>query len=130
MYSFLTPCDFLQQMESRSFDVPEPKHFVHIYAGLWIMSIQWYVFQLDVELHLLVEDLISSVSAEAYEKLYLVLSDFLPLLLSFGEKSGLSGTSTLSDTLLQEYRIQWHLVISKCMWQICNVLQIYDSLNF
>ena len=58
-----------------------------------------------VELHLLVEDLISSVSAEAYEKLYLVLSDFLPLLLSFGDKSGLSGTSTLFDTLLQEYRI-------------------------
>ena len=70
-----------------------------------MMSIQWGVFQLDVELHLLVEDLISSVSAEAYEKLYLMLSDFLPLLLSFGEKSGLSGTSTLSDTLLHEYRI-------------------------
>jgi hypothetical protein len=33
------------------------------------------------------------------------LSDFLPLLLSFLEKSGLSGTFTLSDTLLQEYRI-------------------------
>ena len=70
-----------------------------------MMNIQWGVFQLDVELHLLVEDLISSVSAEAYEKLYLVLSDFLPLLLSFWEKSGLSGTSTLSNTLLQEYRI-------------------------
>ena len=87
------------------FRCPGTKTFVHIYAGIWIMSIQWGVFQLDVELHLLVEDLISSVSAEAYENLYLVLSDFLPLLLSFGEKSGLSGTSTLSDTLLQEYRI-------------------------
>ena len=63
-----------------------------------MMSIQWGVFQLDVELHLLVEDLISFVSAEAYEKLYLVLSDFLPLLLSFGDKSGLSGPSPLSDT--------------------------------
>lgn len=62
-------------------------------------------FQLDVELHLLVEDLISYVSAEAYGNLYLVLSDFLPLLLSFGEKSDLSGASILSDTLLQEYRI-------------------------
>ena len=70
-----------------------------------MMSIQWGVFQLDVELHLLVEDVISSVSAEAYEKLYLVLSDVLPILLSFRDKSGLSGTSTLSDTLLQEYRI-------------------------
>ena len=80
------------------FRCPGTKTFVHIYVGLWMMSIQWGVFQLDVELHLLVEELISSVSAEAYEKLYLVLSDFLPLLLSFGEKSGLSGTSTLSDT--------------------------------
>ena len=70
-----------------------------------MMSILWGVFQLDFELHLLVEDLSSSVSAEAYEKLYFMWSDFLPLLLSFGEKSGLSGTSTRSDTLLQEYKI-------------------------
>ena len=94
------------------------------------MSILWGVFQLDVELHLSVEDLISSVSVEAYEKLYLVWLDFLPLLLSFGEKSGLLGTSTLSDTLLQEYKFSDTFVISKCMWKICNVLQIYDSLNF
>ena len=76
------------------------KNFVHNYARFKMMSILWGVSQLDVELHLLVDDVISYVSAEAYEKLYLVWSDFLPLLLSFGEKSGLSGTSTLSDTLL------------------------------
>lgn len=70
-----------------------------------MMSIQWGVFQLEVELHLLVKDLISSVSVEEYENLYIVKSEFLPLLLSFGETSGLSGTSTLFDTLLQEYRI-------------------------
>ena len=87
------------------FRCPNTKTVVHIYVWFWMMSIRWGVFQHDVELHLLVEDLISSVSAEAYEKLYLVLSDFLPLLLSFGDKSGLLGTSTLSDTLLQEYRI-------------------------
>ena len=30
------------------------------------------VIQLEVELHLLVEDMISSISAEAYEKLFLM----------------------------------------------------------
>ena len=82
------------------FRCPGIKTFVHNYVGFKIMSILWGATQLDVELHLLVEDVISSVSAEAYEKLYLVWSGFLPLLLSFGEKSGLSDTSTLSNTLL------------------------------
>ena len=86
------------------FRCPNTKIFVHIYVGLWMMSIQWGVFQLDVDLHLLIEDLISSVSAEVYENIYLMVR-FLPLLLSFWEKRGLLGTSTLSDILLQEYKI-------------------------
>ena len=52
------------------FRCPGTKTFVHIYAGLWMMSIQWGVFQLDVELHLLVENLFSSIFAEAYEKIF------------------------------------------------------------
>jgi len=54
---------------------------------------------------------------------------FLPLLLSFGRIVVVWDTSTLYGTL-HACIIWFHdvFVISKCMWQICNVLQIYWTL--
>ena len=46
---------------------------LYLYAHLcWVLDAEhlFGVYQLEVDLHLLVEDLISSVSTEAFEKLY------------------------------------------------------------
>ena len=46
---------------------------LYLYAHLcWVLDVEHLVgvLQLEVELHLLVEDLVSSVTAEAFEKLY------------------------------------------------------------
>jgi hypothetical protein len=52
---------------------------------------------------------------------------FLPLLLSFGEKSG--WIRYLHSCCILVAWIIWCsdiFILCKCMWQICNVLQIYD----
>ena len=109
------------------FRCPGTKPFVHIYVGLWMMSIQWGVFQLDVELHLLVEDLISSISAEAYARLYLVWSDFSPSCSHFGRRVVYQVPPLFLTLYCRNIKLSDTFVISKCMWQICNVLQICDS---
>ena len=85
------------------------------------------VIQLEVELHLLVEDIISSISADAYENSFLMWPWFSPFCSHLGRIVVVWCTSTLHGTLLA--CIMWFhdvFVISKCIWQICKVLQIYD----
>ena len=53
------------------FRCPNTYYYVHIMLGLDDEH-PLSVIQLEVELHLLVEDIISSISAEAYEKLCLM----------------------------------------------------------
>ena len=109
MYLFLlTPCDFLQQWSQgvsmsrhqnicahlcRALDDEHPVRCLSTWC--WITFTGWGFDFLYFRGSIC--EIISRVVR------------FLPLLLSFGEKSGLSGTSTLSDTLLQEYKIEWHL---------------------
>jgi hypothetical protein len=80
----LTPHDFPLQWSQR---VSMSQHFK--IACTFVLGLDdehpLCVIQLEVELHLLVEDMISSISAEAYEKLSHVTS-FLPLLFSFGRR--------------------------------------------
>jgi hypothetical protein len=49
---------------------------------------------------------------------------FLPLLLSFGEKSG--WIRYLHSCCILVIWCSDIFILCKCMWQICNVLQIYD----
>ena len=127
MYLFLlTPCDFLQQW-SQGVSMSRDQNICAHLCWAWMMSIRCGVFQLDVELHLLVEDLISSVSAEVYVRLYLVWSDFSPYCSHLGRRVVYQVPPLFMTLYCRNIKFSDTFVISKCMWQICNVLQICDS---
>ena len=112
--------------DSSCFDVPTLKIVCTFMLGLDDEH-PLCVIQLEVELHLLVEDIISSISTDAYENSFLMWLCFSPFCSHLGRIVVVWGTSTLYGTLFA--CIMWFhdiFVKSKCMWQICNVLQIYD----
>ena len=114
------------RMDSRCFDVPTIQIVCTFMLGLDDEH-PLCVIQLEVELHLLVEDIISSFFfADAYEKSFLMWPCFSPFSSHLGRIVVVWGTSTLYGTLLA--CIMWFddvFVISKCIWQICKVLQVY-----
>jgi hypothetical protein len=112
-------------MESRCFDVPTLKIMCTFVLGLDDEH-PLCVIQLEVELHLLVEDIISSVPRK-HVRIYISCGQFSPPFALISEESGyiryLHSFGTLVACIIWFCDI---FITSKCMWQICNVLQIYD----
>jgi hypothetical protein len=112
-------------MESTCFDVQHLKSCAHLcWFGWWasILSYStwgWITFTVWGYHFLYIRRSIWEFKSH--------VTRFLPLLLSFGEKSG--WIRYLHSCCILVAWIIWCsdiFILCKCMWQICNMLQIYD----